>query len=80
MDQGDSGEFFDYMLEFDVVGLEELAPGGHVVEEIAHREGGSAGAGDFFGGDMAGVVEDHLAACRGVGGACAEGDFGDCGY
>ena len=36
--EGYSGELSDYMLELHCVGLEELTPRRHIVEEISHRE------------------------------------------
>ena len=43
---GHAREFFDDVLELDVVALEKLAPRGGVVEEVAHREIGSRRGGD----------------------------------
>ena len=60
--QGHAGVFFEDVLEFDVVRLEELAACGDVVEEVPHGEIGALRRLDLAGGEVLGGGEGHLHA------------------
>ena len=77
---GYPGELLYNMLELDVVGLEELAACGNVVEDVAHGEGRAAGSSYLLLRDELGGGEDDLGADLVFGAAGAQGDFGHSRY
>ena len=60
--KGHPYELCDYVLEFYIVRLEELASGRHIVEKVTHAEVRASRSGDLLCGQMTGVGEIDLAA------------------
>ena len=74
--EGHACELLYYVLELNIIGLEELAAGGDVVEEVAHGEGRPAGRGDLLLRDEARAVHDDLGAEFVPGATRAQGHLG----
>ena len=74
--KGHTGKLLDDVLELHVVALEELAAGGHVVEEVAHRKRRPLGAGRLTGSQMLRGRKLHFHAHLVRGTARPEGHIG----
>ena len=76
--KGDTDELCDYVLEFHIVRLEELASCRHIVEKIADAEVGSSRSCDLLGGKMLRIRKIDLTADLILFPAGLQGNFGHC--